>query len=117
MVIETASRRKVLRTHASRQHILRFREGYARKCDYDYRPRLGLNIEDEGWMNRENVQHEHEENQPGPQQKEEVVERKQKKGGDQAKVRNITSDIQNNTYRPKKTQQTADGDEQTGWRG
>lgn len=53
-------------------------------------------------MNRENVQHEHEENQPGPQQKEEVVERKQKKGGDQAKVRNITSDIQNNTYRPKK---------------
>lgn len=24
--------------------ILGFREGYARRCDYDYRPRLGLNM-------------------------------------------------------------------------
>lgn len=81
-------------THASRQHILRFREGYARKCDYDYRPRLGLNMGEEGGVDeQENVQHEQEENRPCPQQKEEVGKRKGS-GEDMAKVRNITSDIQ-----------------------
>lgn len=41
-----------LSTHASRRHILGFREGYARRCDYDYRPRLGLNM-GEGGMDDE----------------------------------------------------------------
>jgi len=43
MVIETHPGGR-LSTHASRRHILGFREGYARRCDYDYRPRFGLNM-------------------------------------------------------------------------
>jgi hypothetical protein len=53
MVIETHPGGR-LSTHASRRHILGFREGYARRCDYDYRPRLGLNM-GRGMMNREHT--------------------------------------------------------------
>jgi len=100
MVIETASGRKVFeRTRLDNTSSGFVRVGYARKCDYDYRPRLGLNIEEEGWMNRENVQHEHEENQPGPRQKEENAN---KKGGTRPRCATLHRISKNNTYRPKK---------------
>ena len=97
-----------LSTHASRRHILGFRKGYARRCDYDYRPRLGLNMgggrmDDEQRTYNMNMK----KNQPGPQQKEKVGKRKD---GDRAQVRNITSDIRKHASSKKKSRQ----DEQTG---
>jgi hypothetical protein len=98
MVIETHPGGR-LSTHASRRHIPGFREGYARRCDYDYRPRLGLKMggggmEDEQKTYNMNVK----KIDLAPEQKEEVGKRK----GDRAQVHNITSDIQKQHVSSKK---------------